>query len=86
MEWGTCAHLLARLGWFCPVVSEPAKPYLQGFAGSYFLSGVVKNRHFEKWCSKWCNMREKASKSSKNILLALGRGSDKIDCRIISYG
>ena len=20
-------HLLARLGWFCPVVSEPVKPY-----------------------------------------------------------
>lgn len=26
------------------------------FAGSYFLSGSVKNRHFErKWCSKWCS-------------------------------
>ena len=26
------------------------------FAGSYFLSGSVKNRHFlKKWCSKWCS-------------------------------
>ena len=25
-------------------------------AGSYFLSGVVKKRHFlRKWCSKWCS-------------------------------
>ena len=29
------------------------------FAGSYFLSGSVKNRHFlKKWCSKWCSKRE----------------------------
>ena len=28
------------------------------FAGSYFLSGCVKNRHFgRKWCSKWCSKR-----------------------------
>ncbi len=25
------AHLLARLGWFCPVVSEPVKPYFTRF-------------------------------------------------------
>ena len=26
------------------------------FAGSDFLPGSVKNRHFErKWCSKWCS-------------------------------
>ena len=24
-------HLLARLGWFCPVVSEPVKPYFTRF-------------------------------------------------------
>ena len=25
------AHLLARLGWFCPVASEPVKPYFTRF-------------------------------------------------------
>ena len=24
-------HLLARLGWFCPVASEPVKPYFTRF-------------------------------------------------------
>lgn len=24
-------HLLARFGWFCPVVSEPVKPYFTRF-------------------------------------------------------
>ena len=25
-------HLLARLGWFCPVASEPVKPYFTRFS------------------------------------------------------
>lgn len=29
--YGISTHLLARLGWFCPVVSEPVKPYFTRF-------------------------------------------------------
>lgn len=51
-------HLLARLGWFCPVVSEPVKPYFTRllrvltfyldaskiviFCGNGVVNGVVK--------------------------------------------
>lgn len=39
----------------CGVRARKALFY-KAFAGSYFLSGSVKNRHFlRKWCSKWCS-------------------------------
>ena len=38
-------HLLARLGWFCPVASEPVKPYftriLQGLTFCLGASKIV---------------------------------------------
>uniref|UniRef100_UPI0032089DC6 hypothetical protein n=1 Tax=Thomasclavelia spiroformis TaxID=29348 RepID=UPI0032089DC6 len=39
----------------CGVRARKALFY-KDFAGSYFLSGSVKNRLFlRKWCSKWCS-------------------------------
>lgn len=36
-------HLLARLGWFCPVASEPVKPYFTRFLRVLtFCLGVSK--------------------------------------------
>lgn len=41
----------------CGVRARKALFY-KDFAGSYFLSGSVKNRHFlKKWCSKWCSKK-----------------------------
>lgn len=37
-------HLLARLGWFCPVASEPVKPYFTRFLRVLtFCLGASKN-------------------------------------------
>ena len=36
-------HLLARLGWFCPVASEPVKPYFTRILlGLTFCLGASK--------------------------------------------
>ena len=49
-------HLLARLGGVSCGVRARKALFYKAFAGSYFLSGSVKNRHFlRKWCSKWCS-------------------------------
>ena len=68
-------HLLARLGGgSCGVRARKALFY-KAFAGSYFLSGSVKNRHFlRKWCSKWCSKivvevkKQKIEKTSEKSL------------------
>ena len=55
----------------CGVRARKALFY-KAFAGSYFLSGSVKNRHFlRKWCSKWCskNRRNQIRKSIMHIFL-----------------
>ena len=52
-----------KKGFFCNSSPPPScgvrarkALFYKVFAGSYFLSGSVKNRHFErKWCSKWCS-------------------------------
>ncbi len=36
-------HILARLGWFCPVVSDPVKPYFTRLLQVLsFCMGVLK--------------------------------------------
>ena len=62
-------HLLARLGWFCPVASEPVKPYFTRFLRVLTFC-LVKNRHFlKKWCSKWCSKRGKIDRCFLNVEL-----------------
>ena len=58
----------------CGVRARKALFY-KAFAGSYFLSGSVKNRHFlRKWCSKWCSKivvevkKQKIEKTSEKSL------------------
>ena len=61
-------------GGSCGVRARKALFY-KAFAGSYFLSGSVKNRHFlRKWCSKWCSKivvevkKQKIEKTSEKSL------------------
>ena len=64
-------YLLGSLGvvFSCGVRARKALFY-KDFAGSYFLSGSVKNRHFErKWCSKWCSKRGKIDRCFLNVEL-----------------
>ena len=61
----------------CGVRARKALFY-KAFAGSYFLSGSVKNRHFlRKWCSKWCS--KKSVGHGKNINKRCGNLGDLIN-------
>lgn len=53
-------------------------------AGSVFLSGNVKNRHFlKKWCSKWCSKKEvQISQKEKKVLV---NGKKKVENHILLF-
>ena len=68
-------HLLARLGWFCPVVSEPVKPYFTRLLRVLtFCLGVskiviLKENGVVKWpWEMWRGMEIRDSEKQQNLI------------------